>query len=101
MELIDNIFSIIQQEKYETLDNIFKEYVKGATEYLNVDEKDASNLLKLVDIEMQRAVLRYPNNEDDGPNYNPEHEEKYDDVMLGIYEKTYYYIQSEFSKLGE
>lgn len=45
---------------------------------------------------MQKAILQYPNNEADSPNYDAEHEEKYDDIMMGIYEKTYYYVKSEF-----
>lgn len=27
-----------------------------------------------------------------------EHEEKHDDIMMEIYEKTYYYLQSEFEE---
>lgn len=66
------------------------DYVKGKTEYLNLNEEEARNLLYLADIEMKKAILKYPNNEEDDPEYNKEHEEKYDEIMMGIYEKIYY-----------
>jgi hypothetical protein len=53
----------------------------------------------MVDIELSKAILKYLFNEDGHPLYNSEHEEKFDDIMMGIYEKTYYYLQSEFGDL--
>lgn len=95
-ELIDKIYDIYKREKYQALNDIFSRYAKGDTEYLSLTESEAQNLLRLADIEMSKALLKYPHNEPDDPEYDPSHEEAYNNIMLGIYEKTYYYIQSEF-----
>ena len=92
-DVVDAIYATFEKEKYQALTHLFNGYVKGGTEYLTLDEEDASNLLRLADIEMSKAILKYPHNEADDPRYDPQHEEQYDDVMRGIYEKTYYYIQ--------
>ena len=97
-DLIAELKEIVHREGYMALVPIF-ENVTAETEYLDMDENDARNMLRLADIEMTRALLRYPHNEGDDPLHDPEHEAKYDDVMMGIYEKTYYYIRSTFADL--
>lgn len=69
------------------------------TEHLDLDENDARNILRLADIEISKALVRYPHNEEDDPLHDPEHEARYDDVMMGLYEKTYYYIRATFEGL--
>lgn len=98
-EIISELRDIVVREGYSALLSIFEEGAGEDIEYLDLSEQDAKNLLRLADIEMLKALLRYPHNETEDPLYNPEHEERYDDVMMGIYEKTYYYIQSEFKNL--
>jgi hypothetical protein len=95
-ELIQELSEIVSCQGYEALFHIFENIELEASEYLLIDEADAKLLVRLVDIEMSKAILMYPFTDDDNENYNSEHEAKYDDVMMGIYEKTYYYLQSEF-----
>jgi hypothetical protein len=97
-DLIAELKEIVSREAYTALSPLF-ENVDAQTEYLDMDENDARNMLRLADIEMTRALLRYPHNEEDDPLHDPEHEARYDDVMMGIYEKTYYYIRSTFADL--
>lgn len=98
-ELLDEIYSIVTQEGYEAIKPLFNNYIKAETEYLSVDQDAAVNLLRLANIEMQKALLKYPYTDDEDENYNPEHETQFDDVMMGIYEKTYYYLRTEFPDL--
>jgi hypothetical protein len=97
-DLLSELKAIVQREGYAALAPVFQG-VNGETEYVDLDESDARNLLRLADIEMSRALLRYPHNQEDDPQHDPEHEERYDDVMMGIYEKTYYYVRSTFRDL--
>ncbi|GAB2191807.1 hypothetical protein [Sessilibacter sp. MAH2] len=98
-ELVKELGEIVSNQGYEALFHVFRNVDLDTSEYLSIDETDAKLLIRLADIEMSKAILMYPFNDDEVENYNPEHEEKYDDVMMGIYEKTYYYIQSEFEGL--
>lgn len=98
-EIVSELRDIVVREKYSALLSVFQGSADEDIEYLDLSEHDAKNLLRLADIEMLKALLRYPHNEREDPLYDPEHEERYDDVMMGIYEKTYYYIQSEFKNL--
>lgn len=82
-----------------TLKPLFDSYIKAKTEYLSVDQDTAVNLLRLANIEMQKALLKYPYTDDEDEKYNPDHEAKFDDVMMGVYEKTYYYLRTEFPDL--
>ena len=100
-ELIDMLSEVVRSEGYVALQPLFSDHQPGSNEYLLLTEQDARNLLVLADIEMQRAELRYPFTDDSDDNYDPAHEQAYDDVMLGIYEKTYYYLQSAFPALGQ
>lgn len=98
-ELIDEIYSVVMQESYEALKPLFSNYIEAKTEYLAVDQDAAVSLLRLANIEMQKALLKYPYTDDEDEKYSPEHEAQFDDVMLGIYEKTYYYLRTEFPDL--
>ncbi len=98
-ELVKELSEIVDAEGYVSLMQIFEGVNPNEAEYLSIDVHEAKMLIRLADIEMSKAILKYPFNEDDDPNYDPVHEEKYDDVMMGIYEKTYYYLQSEFEEL--
>lgn len=95
-DLIDEIYRISKKEQYLAIERILENYIEGKTEYLNLNEEEARQIIYLADIEMKKAILKYPDNEEDHPNFNQVHEEKYDEIMMGIYEKTYYYISTEF-----
>lgn len=98
-ELIKELFEIVSEQGYTALSHVFENVDINKGEYLSLDVSDASLLLRLADIEISKAMLKYPFTDDEEDNYDPMHEEKYDDVMMGIYEKTYYYLQSEFTEL--
>ncbi|WHI45382.1 hypothetical protein ACJJIW_08875 [Microbulbifer sp. JMSA004] len=98
-ELIKELNEIVVNQGYDALLHVFKNIDLDNSEYLSIDENEAKLLMRLADIEMSKAILMYPFTDDEEENYDPAHEEKYDDVMMGIYEKTYYYIQSEYGDL--
>jgi hypothetical protein len=99
-EILVDLCKIIRSEQYTALLSALPDvHEEASAEHLSLTIEDARNLLRVVDIEMSKAILRYPHNEDDDPQYDPEHEECYDEIMMGIYEKTYYYVQSEFPEL--
>lgn len=85
-ELIDEIYSIVIQEGYEALKPLFDSYIEAKTDYLSLDPDAAVNLLRLANIEMQKALLKYPYTDDEDEKYNPDHEANFDDVMMGVYE---------------
>ena len=97
-EIIADLRELVRSEAYAALSPVFENVSSGA-EYLDLGIQDARNLLRAVDIEMSKAMLRYPHNEEDDPLYDPQHEERYDGVMMGLYEKTYHYVRSEFKDL--
>lgn len=104
--LIQELADIVKTQAYTALMPVFSEVScsgeeASSTEYLSLDLSDAKLLIRLADIEMSKAILKYPYNEDDDPQYDPLHEEQFDEIMMGVYEKTYYYLQSEFPALKE
>jgi len=95
-ELIEEITEIVQEEGYEILKDAFSKESVESSIFLSQDEAEA--LVTLAVIEKRKAWLRYPHYDDEDPNYNEEHAEKFDDVQMGIYEKTIYYVESAFKK---
>jgi hypothetical protein len=49
---------------------------------------------------LKKARLRFPYYDDGHPKYDKQHEMKFDDVQMGIYEKTIYYVESAFEEEG-
>lgn len=94
-DLIDQIVSIVDREGYEALKEVFP---KGKTPPVFLSKEDAEALITLAVIEKNRARLKYPYHDDEHPLYNESHEEGFDDVQMGIYEKTIYYVGSAFKK---
>ncbi len=95
-ELIQEIAGIVENEGYEILKDAFPDENSQAPIFLSQEEAEA--LVTLAVIEKKRAWLRYPHYDDEDPNYNEEHEKKFDDVQMGIYEKTIYYVESAFKR---
>lgn len=95
-ELIEEIIGIVHKEGYTLLYEAFPAGVLKPHIFLSLQEAEA--LIILAIIEMKKAWLRYPHNDDQDPLYDEGHEEKYDDIQMGIYEKTIYYVQSAFKK---
>jgi hypothetical protein len=62
-----------------------------------LSKEEAEALITLAVIEKRKAWLRFPYYDEDHPLYSPEHEQKFDDVQMGIYEKTIYYVGTAFA----
>lgn len=96
IELAEDIARIIHKEGYEALKEAFPSSDKKPPIFLSQEEAEA--LIDLAVIEKKKARLMYPYYSDEHPKYSEEHEEKFDDVQMGIYEKTIYYVESAFKK---
>ena len=94
-QLVHEIRKIVQREGYTALADAFKADQEPPI-FLSVEEAEA--LVTLAVIEKRKAWLRYPYYSEDHPKHSPEHEEKFDDVQMGIYEKVLHYVGSAFSK---
>ena len=95
-ELIEEITEIVHREGYAALKEVFPAEVTQSPVFLSQQEAEA--LIVLAVIEKKKAWLRYPHYDDENPLYDKEHEEKFDDIQMGIYEKTIYYVESAFKK---
>ncbi|MET1257467.1 hypothetical protein [Aliikangiella maris] len=96
VELVEEISQIVHNEGYEALKEAFSSPDTKPPIFLSDSEAEA--LISLAVIEKEKARLMYPFYDDEHPQYCEEHEEKFDDVQMGIYEKTIYYVESAFKK---
>lgn len=96
VELVDEISQIVHKERYSALKEAFPSSETKPPIFLSNEEAEA--LISLAVIEKEKARLMYPFYDDEHPRYCEEHEEKFDDVQMGIYEKTIYYVESAFKK---
>ena len=94
-ELIEEITEIVHKESYTALKDAFPAEVVRSPVFINQLEAEA--LIVLAVIEKKKSWLMYPHDEDD-PNYDKGHEVMFDDIQMGIYKKTIYYVQSAFIK---
>ncbi len=95
-ELVEEIAEIVNKENYVVLKEAFPNESVKPPIFLSNEEAEA--LIDLAVIEKKKARLKYPYYDEDHSNYNEEHEENFDDVQMGIYEKTLYYVESAFKK---
>jgi len=95
-ELIQEIAEIVHSENYLILKEAFPNIEVTAPIFLSEEEAEA--LIDLAVIEKKKARLKYPYYDDEHPLYDEGHEDKFDDIQMGIYEKTIYYIESAFNK---
>ncbi len=95
-ELVEKISQIVHKEGYTALKGAFPDTDIKTPVFLNQDEAEA--LITLAVIEKKKAWLMYPHYDDEDPAYDKEHEKKFDDIQMGIYEKTIYYVESAFKK---
>ena len=96
IELIKEIAEIVHGENYIVLKDAFPSIDMEGPIFLSEEEAEA--LVDLAVIEKKKARLKYPYYDEDNPLYDEDHENKFDDVQMGIYEKTIYYVESSFSK---
>ncbi|MEY4576757.1 MAG: hypothetical protein RL701_1460 [Pseudomonadota bacterium] len=93
-ELVHEIRSIVHKEDYTILKDAFP-LDKEPPIFLSKEEAEA--LITLAVIEKRKAWLRYPYYDEDHPLHSAEHEQKFDDIQMGIYEKTIYYVGTAFT----
>lgn len=94
--LIGDICRLVREEGYEALAEAFGGNVAPSHVFLSVDEARA--LVTLAVIEKRKAWLRYPFHDEDHPRHSPDHEAKFDDVQMGLYEKIIYHVGSAFPR---
>lgn len=97
IELVREIAEIVHKEGYTSLMDMFPENVQPP---IFLSEEEAGDLINLAVIEKKKARLRFPYHDDGHPKYDEKHEAEFDDVQMGIYEKTIYYVESAFKKGG-
>ena len=59
-------------------------------------ENEAQALVNIARMEMLDASLKFPFWNEELPNYDPRHEDAFQDVQMGIFEKTIMYLGQEF-----
>lgn len=96
VELLEDIAQIVHKEGYQALKDAFPNVDIKPPIFLSQEEAEA--LIDLAVIEKKKARLIYPYYDDEHPKFSEEHEEKFDDVQMGIYEKTLYFLESSFKK---
>ena len=94
-DLVKQISEIVHAEGYTALMDAFK---KGQRPPIFLSEEEAEALVTLAVIEKRKAWLRYPYYDESHPLHSTEHEEKFDDVQMGIYEKTISYVSAAFKE---
>ncbi|RUL69014.1 hypothetical protein [Dyella choica] len=60
------------------------------------DLREAQEITNIARVQVLDALLKYPYWDDTEASHLPEHEEKFQDVQMGIYEKTIHYISNHF-----
>jgi hypothetical protein len=96
IELIQEIAQIVHKENYSVLKEAFPSVEMQAPVFLSEEEAEA--LVDLAVIEKKKARLRFPYYDDEHPLYDENHEDNFDDIQMGIYEKAIYYVESSFTK---
>jgi len=95
-ELVEEIAGIVSKEDYVVLKEAFPS--ENTKPPIFLSEEEAEALIDLAVIEKRKARLKYSYYDEDHKNYSAEHEEKFDDVQMGVYEKTRHYVESAFKK---
>lgn len=96
VELVEEISQIVHKEGYLALKDAFPNTDQKPPVFLSQEEAEA--LIDLAVIEKKKSRLMYPYYDDEHPKFSEEHEEKFDNIQMGIYEKTIYYVESSFKK---
>jgi protoporphyrinogen oxidase len=70
---------------------------RGQSEELVVrSQEEAQALVNVARIEMLDASLKYPFWNDDLPQYDQKHEDRFQDIQMGIFEKTIMYLGQSY-----
>lgn len=73
----------------------------GPEELILANETEAQAVVNVARLQMLEALLRYPFWDDESPEYDQAHEDAFQDVQMGIFEKTVYYVEQAFSVTGK
>jgi hypothetical protein len=93
-ELKEALLKIAVERRYPLVREILG---RGGTDELVLEDKEeAQAIVNVARMQMLDALLRYPFWSDDSPRYNKAHEEAFQDVQMGFFEKVASYIDSEF-----
>lgn len=68
----------------------------GADELIVNSQEEAQALVNVARIEMLSASLKYPFWDEDSLKYDKCHDESFQDVQMGLFEKTIMYISQSF-----
>lgn len=70
---------------------------RGALDELILESvEDAQVIVNVARIEMMKAALRNPFWDEDDARFQPEHAERFHDVVNGLFEKTVSYLMQDF-----
>jgi hypothetical protein len=88
------LHQIAVQRNYPVILDILK---RGGADELIVNSGDeAQALINIALVEMLDPGLKYPFWDEDSPNYDQAHATAFQDVQMGIFEKTAMYLGQEF-----
>ena len=85
---------VANQRNYPLVNEVLQ---RGGSEELVVNSlEEAQALVNLARLEMLEASLKYPFWDEDSPNFDRRHESAFQDVQMGIFEKTVMYVGQAF-----
>lgn len=71
--------------------------VRGNPDELVLESADEAQIVvNVARVEMMKTILQCPFWDEDDPRHDPVHEERFHDVVNGLYEKTVSYIGQDF-----
>ena len=68
----------------------------GPDELLLQDLKEAQAIVDVARLQMLDASLRFPFWDEDNPRHDPAHDNAFQDVQMGLFEKTCMYLGQQF-----
>lgn len=93
-ELKVELLAIAQKQGYPSASATLQ---RGAADQLVLEnQREAQEIVNIARNQVLDALLRYPYWDDSEANHVPEHEDKFQDIQMGIYEKTIHYVGNHF-----
>ncbi|EIL93627.1 MULTISPECIES: hypothetical protein [Rhodanobacter] len=68
----------------------------GDDQLILANHEEAQVLMNVARVEMLNASLKYPYWDEDAPRYDPAHEDAFQDVQMGLFEKVAMYLGQDF-----
>ena len=94
-ELKAELLAIAQKQGYPSASITLK---RGAADQLVLEtQREAQEIVNIARIQVLDALLRYPYWDDSETDHVPEHEDKFQEIQMGIYEKTVHYVGNHFA----